>query len=47
MVVTSAVPGFFAAGADIKHMSAVDDPAFAGYGDALRDALERLAAGGG
>ena len=44
VVVTSEVPGFFAAGADIKHMSAADDPAFAGYGAALRDTLNRLAA---
>jgi enoyl-CoA hydratase/carnithine racemase len=43
IVVTSAVEGFFAAGADIKHMSAVDADSFREYGDALRGALERLA----
>jgi enoyl-CoA hydratase/carnithine racemase len=44
LVVASAVDGFFAAGADIKHMSAVDPASFREYGDALRAALERLAA---
>ena len=44
IIVTSAVKGFFAAGADIKHMSAVDTASFREYGDALRGALERLAA---
>jgi enoyl-CoA hydratase/carnithine racemase len=44
LVVASAVDGFFAAGADIKHMSAVDPASFREYGDALRGALERLAA---
>jgi enoyl-CoA hydratase/carnithine racemase len=44
VVVTSEVPGFFAAGADIKYMSAADDAAFAAYGAALRDTLSRLAA---
>jgi enoyl-CoA hydratase/carnithine racemase len=44
IVVTSAVPGFFAAGADIKHMSAVDAESFAAYGEALRAVLARLAA---
>ena len=44
LVVASAVNGFFAAGADIKHMSAVDPASFREYGDALRGALERLAA---
>jgi enoyl-CoA hydratase/carnithine racemase len=43
IVVTSALEGFFAAGADIKHMSAVDAASFREYGDALRGALERLA----
>ena len=43
LVLTSAVHGFFAAGADIKHMSAVDPVSFREYGDALRGALERLA----
>jgi enoyl-CoA hydratase/carnithine racemase len=44
IVVASAVDGFFAAGADIKHMSAVDPASFREYGDTLRGALERLAA---
>src|ERR1700691_2009862 len=44
LVLASAVEGFFAAGADIKHMSAVDSASFREYGDALRGALERLAA---
>src|ERR1700733_1272471 len=44
LVLASAVDGFFAAGADIKHMSAVDSASFREYGDALRGALERLAA---
>jgi enoyl-CoA hydratase/carnithine racemase len=44
LVVASALDGFFAAGADIKHMSAVDPASFREYGDALRGALERLAA---
>lgn len=44
VVVASAVDGFFAAGADIKHMSTIDAASFREYGDALRGALERLAA---
>lgn len=44
IVVSSAQPGFFAAGADIKHMSSVDAGSFREYGDALRGAVERLAA---
>lgn len=44
VVVASAIPGFFAAGADIKHMAAVDAQSFTAYGDQLRGALDRLAA---
>ena len=44
IVVASAIDGFFAAGADIKHMSSVDAASFREYGDALRGVLERLAA---
>jgi enoyl-CoA hydratase/carnithine racemase len=44
LVLTSAVKGFFAAGADIKHMSSVDAVSFREYGDGLRGAVERLAA---
>src|SRR5271154_1420834 len=43
ILVSSALPGFFAAGADIKHMSTVDAASFGAYGDALRGAIERLA----
>ena len=43
VVVASEVPGFFAAGADIKHMSGVDAAAFTAYGDRLRGVLDRLA----
>lgn len=43
IVVSSARAGFFAAGADIKHMSSVDAASFGAYGDALRAAVERLA----
>lgn len=44
VVVRSALDGFFAAGADIKHMSSVDAESFTAYGDALRAAVDRLAA---
>jgi enoyl-CoA hydratase/carnithine racemase len=44
LVLTSAIPGFFAAGADIKHMGTVDAAAFTAYGDRLREVVERLAA---
>jgi enoyl-CoA hydratase len=44
IVVSSALTGIFAAGADIKHMSSIDAASFGAYGDALRAALERLAA---
>jgi enoyl-CoA hydratase/carnithine racemase len=44
ILVSSALPGFFAAGADIKHMSSVDAASFGAYGDALRGVVERLAA---
>jgi enoyl-CoA hydratase len=43
VVVGSAVPGFFAAGADIKHMAGVDASSFTAYGEQLRGALDRLA----
>ncbi|TQC50114.1 enoyl-CoA hydratase [Rhodococcus sp. WS4] len=43
IVVRSDIPGFFAAGADIKHMSSVDAESFTAYGDRLRGALDRLA----
>jgi enoyl-CoA hydratase len=44
VVVSSAVPGCFAAGADIKHMSSANAETFTGYGDALRGVLDRIAA---
>jgi enoyl-CoA hydratase len=46
LVVSSAVAGFFAAGADIKHMAELDREGFEAYRDALRSPLERLAACG-
>jgi len=46
LVVASRVPGLFAAGADIKHMATIDGKGFLAYGDALRGALDRLAAPG-
>jgi enoyl-CoA hydratase/carnithine racemase len=42
-VISSALDGFFAAGADIKQMGALDAEAFADYRDALRAPVERLA----
>jgi enoyl-CoA hydratase len=43
VVLTSELPGFFAAGADIKQMATADLAAFAAYGNALRGSLHRLA----
>jgi enoyl-CoA hydratase len=43
LVLSSAVPGFFAAGADIKHVAALDTEGFADYRDAARAPFERLA----
>jgi enoyl-CoA hydratase/carnithine racemase len=43
VVVSSALSGFFAAGADIKYMISADVAAFTAYGDQLRAALDRLA----
>jgi enoyl-CoA hydratase len=43
LIVSSALDGFFAAGADIKHMTTVDAESFRAYGDALRSGVERLA----
>lgn len=45
-VLASALDGFFAAGADIKHMKGIDAAGFRAYGDGLRAALDRLAAPG-
>lgn len=44
LILTSIIPGFFAAGADIKHLGTVDAASFRAYGDRLRGALDRLAA---
>jgi enoyl-CoA hydratase/carnithine racemase len=44
VVVSSAIPGFFAAGADIKLMATIDGAGFADYGNRLRGVLDRLAA---
>ncbi|HEX4402781.1 MAG TPA: enoyl-CoA hydratase-related protein [Galbitalea sp.] len=43
LIIESSVPGFFAAGADIKLMSSIDVQGFADYGDALRATLDRIA----
>lgn len=43
MVVASAVDGFFAAGADIKHMSTIDAASFLTYGERMRSANDRIA----
>ncbi|HWE90041.1 MAG TPA: enoyl-CoA hydratase-related protein [Pseudonocardiaceae bacterium] len=43
VVVASEIPGFFAAGADIKQMSTADTEEFAAYGEALRTTVNRLA----
>ena len=44
MVVRSAIEGFFAAGADIKHMGTIDAASFMAYGDTMRAVNDRLAA---
>jgi enoyl-CoA hydratase len=44
MIVTSALDGFFAAGADIKHLSAIDAASFLAYGGSMRAVSDRLAA---
>lgn len=43
LLLASAIDGFFAAGADIKHMRGIDAAGFAAYGDRLRAVLDRLA----
>lgn len=44
VVIASGVPGFFAAGADIKTMVDVDRDGFVAYGRRLRSTVERIAA---
>ncbi|WP_354700576.1 enoyl-CoA hydratase-related protein [Paraconexibacter sp. AEG42_29] len=41
-VISSAIDGIFAAGADIKQMGTLDPESFAGYRDALRAPVERI-----
>src|SRR6266516_6532447 len=43
MIVCSALDGFFAAGADIKHLSSIDADSFLAYGDQMRAVNDRLA----
>jgi enoyl-CoA hydratase len=43
-VITSDLDGFFAAGADIKHMRTLDGPGFGRYGTHMRRVFERIAA---
>src|SRR6266508_5675418 len=43
MVVCSALDGFFAAGADIKHLSSADADSFLAYGNQMRSVNDRLA----
>lgn len=43
LVIASAVPGFFAAGADIKTMANIDRAGFVAYGKRLRSVVERVA----
>ncbi|MBD0860300.1 enoyl-CoA hydratase/isomerase family protein [Gordonia sp. zg691] len=44
VVISSAIQGFFAAGADIKHLSSIDAETFTAYGDTMRQVNDRLAA---
>lgn len=44
MLITSALDGFFAAGADIKHLATIDADSFLTYGDKMRAVNDRLAA---
>jgi enoyl-CoA hydratase/carnithine racemase len=43
MIVASALDGFFAAGADIKHMSSIGAESFKAYGGKMRAVNDRLA----
>lgn len=43
LIIASTIPGFFAAGADIKLMAEADFAGFEEYGDALRSTIERVA----
>jgi enoyl-CoA hydratase len=44
VVISSAIEGFFAAGADIKHLSKIDAESFLAYGNRMREVNDRLAA---
>jgi enoyl-CoA hydratase/carnithine racemase len=44
MVIESALEGFFAAGADIRHMSTITADSFMAYGDKMRAVNDRIAA---
>jgi enoyl-CoA hydratase len=44
MIIESAVDGFFAAGADIKHLATIDAESFTAYGGLMRAVNDRLAA---
>jgi enoyl-CoA hydratase/carnithine racemase len=44
MIVSSALDGFFAAGADIRHLSAIDAASFMTYGGQMRAVNDRVAA---
>lgn len=46
MVITSAVEGFFAAGADIKHIATIDAESFLAYGTSMRAVNDRIAGAG-
>jgi len=43
MILSSAIDGFFAAGADIKHLGTIDAESFTAYGDKMRAVNDRLA----
>jgi enoyl-CoA hydratase/carnithine racemase len=44
VIVSSALDGFFAAGADIRHLAKIDAESFAGYGAQMRAVNDRIAA---
>jgi enoyl-CoA hydratase/carnithine racemase len=44
LVITSSLDGFFAAGADIKHMRTLDGDGFAAYGAQMRRVFARISA---
>ena len=44
MIIRSAIEGFFAAGADIKHLGTIDAESFTAYGNKMREVNDRLEA---